>query len=112
MKIYKILLPPEWRLLKETGRTIGAPIDVCDGYIHFSTAKQVRQTAVKHFTKAPKLEVLTCDLSYMREDIKWETSRSGALFPHLYRELVMSDVERHTTVKLGAQGHLFPDTMP
>jgi uncharacterized protein (DUF952 family) len=112
MKIYKILLPSEWHFLKETGQTSGAPIDVSDGYIHFSTAEQVCETAFKHFTKVPDLEVLICDSNAMRDDIKWETSRGGALFPHLYRNLMMSDVEWHTTVKLGAQGHVFPDMIP
>ncbi len=111
MKIYKILLPSEWRFLKETGQTSGAAIDVEDGYIHFSTAEQVRETAFKHFTKELNLKVLTCDSYTMRYDIKWETSRDGALFPHLYRHLMMSDVESHTNVKLGAQGHIFPDKM-
>ena len=109
MKIYKILLPSEWYVLEKIGQTSGAPIDVSDGYIHFSTAQQLLETASKHFAKVPKLKILTCDSNSMQEDIKWEPSRGGDLFPHLYRDLVISDVEWHVTVKLGAQGHIFPD---
>jgi uncharacterized protein (DUF952 family) len=112
MEIYKVLLPSEWGVLEKSGQTMGAPIDVSDGYVHFSTAEQLRETVSKHFTHAPELELLACDSKFMRADITWEPSRGGALFPHLYRHLLLSDVEWRVTVKLGDQGHILPDVIP
>ena len=112
MEIYKILLPSEWQVLKETGQSNGAPIDLTDGYIHFSTAEQLRETALKHFKTVAEFQILACDSNSFRENIKWEPSRGGALFPHLYRNLMLSDIKWHMTVKLGPQGHVFPSLIP
>lgn len=111
MLIYKILLPAQWIDLEQKGRTSGAPIDIEDGYIHFSTAAQLRETAAKHFTDPPELIVLACDAQAMDSDLKWEPSRGGALFPHLYRALKLGDVLWHKTVKQGPSGHIFPDDL-
>ena len=109
--IYKILRAPEWDQLQANGRTTGAPIDLADGYIHFSTAGQAAETAAKHFAGETGLFLLAVDDAKLGRELKWETSRGGALFPHLYRELRQSDVE--AVYELGYQDgrHVFPDDL-
>jgi len=111
MLIYKIFRTEEWQSLIDHGQTQGAPIDVTDGYIHFSTSEQVRETAAKHFANAGDLILVTCDSDAMKPDLKWEVSRDGALFPHLYRLMRMKDVIWHKPLPQGDAGHIFPDDM-
>ena len=111
MLIYKIFRPEEWQSLIDHGETQGAPIDVTDGYIHFSTSEQVRETAAKHFANAGDLILVACDSDAMKPDMKWEVSRGGALFPHLYRLMQMDDVIWHKPLSQGDAGHIFPDDM-
>ena len=85
MLIYKIFRADEWAVLQAQGATDGAPIDVADGFVHFSTAEQAAETAAKHFAGVEGLVLLACDADAMGNDLKWEVSRGGALFPHLYR---------------------------
>lgn len=108
MLIYKIFRRPEWDAFKSAGHTVGAPIDVADGYIHFSTAAQVVETAAKHFATENDLVLVTLDAERLGPDLKWEPSRGGALFPHLYRTLRMDDVLNDTALPLGRSGHIFP----
>ena len=108
MLVFKILRAQEWRTLYEQGKTLGAPIDVADGFVHFSTAEQVAETAAKHFADEDDLMVLALDARRM-DTIKWEPSRGGALFPHLYREMRLSDVLWARPILLGPDGHIFPD---
>ena len=75
MQIFKILLPQEWRELQRDRQTAGSPIDVQDGYIHFSTAAQLRATATKHFAREKEIVVLVCDTEQMEVPLKWEESR-------------------------------------
>lgn len=89
--IYKIFREHEYAEFLTAGRTDGAPIDVQDGYIHFSTANQVEVTASKHFSGESGLKLLGIEADNLT-DLKWEPSRCGALFPHLYRELRTEDV--------------------
>jgi uncharacterized protein (DUF952 family) len=111
MLIYKIFRPEEWQRLIDHGQTQGAPIDVTDGYIHFSTSEQVRETAAKHFANAGDLILVACDSDTMKPDMKWEVSRGGALFPHLYRLMQMDDVIWRKPLSQGDAGHIFPDDM-
>ena len=111
MLIYKIFRPEEWQSLIDHGKTQGAPIDVTDGYIHFSTSEQVRETAAKHFANAGDLILVACDSGAMKPDMKWEVSRGGALFPHLYRLMRMADVIWHKPLPQGDTGHILPDDM-
>ena len=90
--IYKIFRADEYADFLAKGRTKGAPIDLEDGYIHFSTGDQVAVTASKHFSGEDGLKVLGIDSDGLGDDLKWEVSRGGALFPHLYRELQAEDV--------------------
>lgn len=108
MLIYKIFRGDEWRTLYEQGESLGAPIDVSDGYIHFSTAEQIGETAAKHFANEDGLMVLALDARRLAS-IKWEPSRGGALFPHLYRTLRLADVIWARPILLGPDGHIFPD---
>ena len=93
--IYKIFRPEEWASLRAIGTTTGAPIDVQDGYIHFSTAAQVAETAARHFQSEARIVLLACDEDRLGPALKWEPSRGGQDFPHLYRALTMSDVVSH-----------------
>ena len=111
MLIYKIFRAQEWAALQENGSTTGAPIDVTDGYIHFSTANQAPETAAKHFAGQDGLMLITCSASDLGDDLKWEVSRGGDKFPHLYREIKMSDVLLHKPLPLFEGVHQFPDGM-
>jgi len=87
----------------------GAPIDLQDGYIHMSTRDQAAETAAKHFAGQDRLVMLMIDLAPFGEAIKWEVSRGGALFPHLYGDLPISAVAGKVILRLDdAANHLFP----
>tara|TARA_R110000868_G_scaffold190217_4_gene433849 strand:+ start:2286 stop:2666 length:381 start_codon:yes stop_codon:yes gene_type:complete len=106
--IYKIVSASEWRAAEAAGVFSGSGIDLKDGYIHFSTAAQAQETAAKHFVGASDLLLVEVDAGAL--DIKWEASRGGALFPHLYEPLPMSAVRRVVDLPLCASGeHRFPD---
>ncbi|MEO1491736.1 MAG: DUF952 domain-containing protein [Pseudomonadota bacterium] len=109
--IYKILTAEQWDALQQAGETQGAPIDIADGFVHFSTAEQVRETAAKHFAGQPDLWLLTLEPEPLGEALKWEPSRGGALFPHLYAPLRLADVAWATSLALGPNGHEFPDEL-
>ncbi len=109
MLIYKIFRRAEWVAFREAGVTTGAPIDLTDGYIHFSTAAQVAETAAKYFATESDLVLLALDSTSLGPDLKWEPSRGGALFPHLYRSLIRADVVWDKSLPLGATGHIFPE---
>ena len=111
MLIYKIFRADEWAALQEKGASDGAPIDVADGYVHFSTADQATETVAKHFAGAEGLTLLACDADAMGSDLKWEVSRGGALFPHLYRQIRMSDVLWTRDLPLKGGQHQFPEEM-
>ncbi|GHE89444.1 hypothetical protein GCM10016455_07140 [Aliiroseovarius zhejiangensis] len=111
MQIYKIFRAAEWQAFEATGKTLGAPIDLTDGYIHFSTADQVAETARKHFAGEDGLVLAAFETDAMGTALKWEPSRGGALFPHLYRELVLSEVLWHRTLPLGEGSHQFPECL-
>lgn len=106
--IFKIFRAPEWAALQAAGETLGAPIDLADGYIHFSTPAQAAETAAKHFAGVGGLVVVTVDTNALGDDLRWEPSRGGALFPHLYRPLRMTDVVAYTPPPLVDGVHVFP----
>jgi uncharacterized protein (DUF952 family) len=110
MLIFKIFRRPEWNHLHETGETAGAPIDLADGYVHFSTAAQVAETAAKHFADQSDLVLVAVEAETLGDALKWEASRGGALFPHLYRNLRLTDVLWDKALPRGASGHIFPET--
>lgn len=109
MLIYKIFRSPEWRAFQTAGRSYGAPVDLADGFIHFSTAAQAAETAAKHFAGEDGLIVAAVEADGLGEALRWEPSRGGALFPHLYRELVCEDIEWSAPLPLGEGVHVFPE---
>lgn len=109
MLIYKIFRADEWAELRDNGHTKGAPIDVQDGYVHFSTSAQVAETVAKHFAGETGLCILAVESDTLGDALKWEPSRGGALFPHLYRDLSVDDILWQTDLPLGEDGHDFPD---
>lgn len=111
MLIYKILTADQWADLQAAGQTPGAPIDVADGFVHFSTAEQVAETAAKHFAGQDGLQLLALEADTLGAALKWEPSRGGALFPHLYGPLKLADVIWSRPMPLGSDGHVLPDNL-
>ena len=89
---YKVLTADEMAALERDGTFAGAPVDVADGYIHLSTADQLTATVDKHFAGRSDLHVAAVDLGSFGESLKWEESRGGELFPHLYGLLLLETV--------------------
>jgi len=88
--IYKILSRSEWDIAEADGHFRGSAVDLADGYIHFSEAGQLRETARKHFAGQSDLLLVTIDADLLDPQPIWEPSRGGALFPHLYGPLPVS----------------------
>ncbi len=108
--IYKIAPAPLWQAAERSGVFKGAPIDEADGFIHFSAGDQVVETAAKHFAGQDNLVLVAIDAEALGDNLKWEPSRGGALFPHLYGPMPLSAVVWKKPLKLDASGaHLFPD---
>ena len=99
--IYKILSRSDWQAAQEAGHFVGSAVDLADGYIHFSTALQATETARKHFSGQSDLVVLTIKAEALGEALKWEPSRGGDLFPHLYVPLELEQVIAVTEAPLG-----------
>ena len=89
---YKILTSEQWAQFQADGVFHGAPVDLTDGYIHMSAADQVQGTLDKHFAGQTALVIAEVDLAVLGDSIKWEASRGGALFPHIYGPLPMAAV--------------------
>ena len=111
MLIYKIFRRPEWQSLQAVGLTKGAPIDLADGYIHFSTAAQARETAAKHFAGADDLVLAAVDAAALGGALRWETSRNDDHFPHLYDKLALPSVVWFKPLLLLDGVHQFPAEM-
>ena len=108
--IYKICPSALWREAERAGRFTGAPVDLADGYIHFSTAGQVHETAARHFAGTADLVLAAIDAGALGAALRYEPSRGGALFPHLYGTLPMSAVRWVKPLPLGTDGlHVFPE---
>jgi uncharacterized protein (DUF952 family) len=107
--IYKICGAAAWTAAERAGEFTGAPVDLADGYIHFSTADQVAETAAKHFAGQSPLVLVAVDADALGAALKWEPSRGGALFPHLYGTLPLTAVRWAKPLPLGRNGrHEFP----
>ena len=89
---YKILTSEQWAQFQADGVFYGAPVDLADGYIHMSAADQLPDTLKKHFAGQTALVIAEVDLAVLGNSIKWEASRGGALFPHIYGPLPMAAV--------------------
>lgn len=109
MLIFKIFTADQWAELARDGVTRGAPVDLADGYIHFSTAAQAPETAARHFAGQDGLVLAAVDADSVADALRWERSRGGESFPHLYRELWRVEVAWSAPLPLGPEGrHVFP----
>ncbi len=107
--IYKIVPATLWHGAEQNGCFDGAPVDLADGYIHFSTAAQVRETARRHFAGLDDLLLVSVAADRLGTALRWEPSRGGALFPHLYTALPLSAVDAVVPLVREATGDLiFP----
>mgnify|MGYP002738092595 CR=1 FL=1 len=109
MLIFKIFRGAEWAAFDNAGETAGAPVDLADGFIHFSTAAQLAETAARHFTGEDAVILAACDAESLGPALRWEAARNGSLFPHLYRPLRMADLIWHRPVGRGPSGLDFGD---
>lgn len=108
-RIYKIMTAAEWAAAQAAGAYEGSAHDRRDGFIHFSTASQAAETAAKHFAGQADLVLIAIDPEPLGEALKWEPSRGGALFPHLYAVLSCCAVTEVYDLPLGTNGtHRFP----
>ena len=109
-RIYKIIDRDEWDAARACGRYTGSADDRRDGFIHFSTAGQMKVTVAKHFAGQQNLVLLALDAGRLGEALKWEPSRGGDLFPHLYGPMPASAVVTSWPLPLGEDGtHMFPE---
>ena len=107
--IYKIVPQTLWAEAEAAGMFTGAPVDIADGYMHFSTAAQAPETAAKHFSGQSGLLLVAAETAKLGAALKWEVSRGGALFPHLYAALAPGDCLWVKALPLGPDGtHVFP----
>lgn len=107
--IYRIVSRADWAAAQSTGTFTGTAHDIRDGFIHFSTARQVAETAAKHYAGQRDLLLLYVDTGALAAPVKWEVSRGGDLLPHLYGALPVTAVRRVADVPLGPDGgHAFP----
>jgi len=110
--IYKISPAALWREAEQAGTFTGAPVDLADGFIHFSTAAQAAETAARHFAGVSDLVLVAVDSAALGEALRYEPSRGSALFPHLYGALPMSAVRWVKPLPLRSDGHEFPELEP
>jgi uncharacterized protein (DUF952 family) len=111
--IYKISDVALWNEAKRIGVFTGAPVDVADGFIHFSTAAQATETAARHFAGRGDLVLVAVDTDALGASLRYEPSRGGAFFPHLYGMLPLAAVRWVKPLPLGPNGkHVFPELDP
>lgn len=110
--IYKLVPDDLWAQAREQGVFLGAPVDLQDGFIHFSTADQVRQTAEKYFAEVDALIIFAVEAEPLGPALKWEPARGGALFPHLYGALPLDRIVFAAPVPRGVEGgHRFDELL-
>lgn len=103
---YKVLTPPQMARLETDGVFKGAPIDLADGYIHLSTEAQLTETVDKHFAGQTDLHVVAVDLAVLGDAVKWEPSRGGQLFPHIYADLPLSAAIAYGSLERDVDGRV------
>ena len=110
MTVYKIIAADLWHAAEDSGVFTGAGIDLTDGFIHLSTGAQARRTAQLYFAGQGNLVLVAADGTSLGDALKYEPSRDGDLFPHLYGSLPLTAVLSVRPLPLGADGnHTFPD---
>ncbi len=111
--IYKLLPDELWKAALAAGIFRGSPLDLSDGYIHLSTSEQVRETARRHFFDVASLLLVEVETERLGSSLRWEPSRGGDLFPHLYGPLELSSVVRVRPVPLAPDGTpIIPEDVP
>ncbi len=105
--VYKIVPRALWLEAEETGSFVGAAVDMDDGFIHLSAADQVVETARRHFAGQSDLLLVAVEAEALGEALRWEASRGGALFPHLYGPLPVPATAWAKPLPLGPEGHVF-----
>ncbi|MBX4910297.1 MULTISPECIES: DUF952 domain-containing protein [Rhizobium] len=111
--LYKIVTETLWQQARQSGVFHGAGVDLKDGFIHFSTADQVKQTASLHFAGQPGLVLVAVDGRAFSDKLLFEPSRGGDLFPHLYADLPLAAVLWEAPLPLDENGvHIFPELQP
>jgi len=103
-RAYKVLTGAERSELLAKGSFAGAPVDLADGYIHLSTAQQLPETVLKHFAGKTDLWIATVDLVALHEQVRWEPSRGGQLFPHIYGDLPLTALIAHAPLQWESGG--------
>ena len=103
---YKILSRADWQLLVAEGRYEGSPVDLADGYIHLSAQDQLAGTAAKHYAGQSDLMLVEVNLPVLGDDLVWEESRGGALFPHIYAPLPLSATVSVRPLSVTAEGEM------
>lgn len=112
-EIFHMCREAEWLKAKAEGAYRGSSQDAADGFIHFSGRAQVVESAAKHRAGQAGIVLLTVDASVLGDALKWEPSRGGRLFPHLYGPLSVDAVVRVDALPIGADGrHVFPPGFP
>ena len=101
---YKVLTAPQMAQFLADGVFKGAPVDLADGYIHLSALPQLAETIDKHFAGQSDLFIATVDLAALGDAVRWEESRGGALFPHVYADLPLSAITAHGPLQRAADG--------
>lgn len=101
---YKVLTGPQMAQLEADGVFKGAPVDLADGYIHLSTEAQLTETVDKHFAGQDDLHVAAVDLAALGSAVRWEPSRGGQLFPHIYGDLPLNAVVAYSPMERDQDG--------
>jgi uncharacterized protein (DUF952 family) len=101
--VYHLALPAEWAAAEASGRVAPASL-ATEGFIHCSTAAQLTGTIERHFAGADELRLLRVDVAAVSADLRWEESRPGEVYPHLYRPLALREVTQVITWHRGADG--------
>ena len=102
--IYKVFRPDEWQAFEAAGRFDGSEADRRDGFIHFSKAEQLAETLRKYYATEPRVAIAAFQADRFGDALKWETSRGGDLFPHLYAPLLMAQLESVEWAEPKAEG--------
>jgi uncharacterized protein (DUF952 family) len=110
--LYKIMTRRQWTDVQTSGTFNGSDVDIKDGFIHLSAIHQVRSTAEKHFANQPDLVLVSVRTESLGTTLKWEVSRGGSLFPHIYGPLLLDSIDHVAALPLKDGSHLFPEGFP
>lgn len=108
MVIYKVLRHDEFLALEKERETFGSSKDISDGFIHFSTREQIRETLEKHYNVEQRLVLMAVEVDRIVENLKWEKSRSDQIFPHLYAKLDFNSAVWFAPIEFSKNKHILP----